>query len=90
MANKRNLTDTTVELMRSMCKGVAFGQDAILATSGLADIQTVKMMFTNDSLVAVLDLDCGANCSVPTKLIVGASLIEKYNSYPCEDETCTG
>ena len=39
MSNKKNLTDTTVELMRSMCKGVAFGQNAVLATSNLAHIQ---------------------------------------------------
>lgn len=39
MSNKQNFTGITTELMRSMCRGVAFGQDAVLATSGLADIQ---------------------------------------------------
>ena len=86
MQNKKVLTDITKELMKSMCKGVAFGQDAILATSSLVDIQTVKVLFSSDAL----DLDCGANCTVPTKLVVGSSLEDKYSSYSCGEETCSG
>merc|ERR1712193_235159 len=89
MANKKNFTDTTIDIMKSMCKGIAFGQDAILSESSLADIQTVKILFSNESSGSV-DLDCGAKCDVPTKLIVGASLEEKYSSYTCGDETCAG
>jgi len=89
MSNKKVLTDITTDLMKSMCKGIAFGQDAILATSSLADIQTVKVLFSNDSSVAV-DLDCGSNCTVPTKLVAGSSLEGKYSSYACGEETCSG
>merc|ERR550519_2072899 len=89
MANKKNFTDTTIDIMKSMCKGIAFGQDAILSESTLADIQTVKILFSNESSGSV-DLDCGAKCDIPTKLIVGASLEEKYSSYICGDETCAG
>ena len=87
MANKKILTDITIDLMKSMCKGIAFGQDAILATSGIADIQTVKVLFSSSS---TLNLDCGASCQVPTMLVAGSSLEQKYSSYACGEETCSG
>ena len=46
MSSKQNFTGITTELMRSMCRGVAFGQDAVLATSGLADIQVTFHAWT--------------------------------------------
>merc|ERR1719428_466247 len=89
MSNKKVLTDITSDLMKSMCKGIAFGQDATLATSSLADVQTVKVLFSIDSSVAA-DLDCGSNSTVPTKLVAGSSLEGKYRSYACGEETCSG
>merc|ERR550519_811086 len=89
MANKKNFTDTTIDIMKSMCKGIAFGQDAILSESTLADIQTVKVLFSNESSSSV-DLGCGGNCTLPSKLLAGASLEEMYSSYTCGDETCAG
>merc|ERR1712062_280429 len=79
----------TVDIMKSMCKGIAFGQDAILSESTLADIQTVKVLFSNESSSSV-DLGCGGNCTLPSKLLAGASLEEMYSSYTCGDETCAG
>ena len=54
MAQKKELTDLTVELMRSMCRGIAFGQDAIMATSNLADIQTVIILLILYSAVNLI------------------------------------
>ena len=90
MTNKNTLTDLTAELMSSMCNGVVFGQDAILSTSDLLDIQVVKVLLSTDTSTAV-DLGCGAQCEEPSgQLIFGSTLEEMYTSYQCEEEICTG
>ena len=91
MANKLNFTDTTRDLIISMCRGVEIGQGAIIAVNDMADIQVVNQLFSNVSDVAdAVDLDCGGNCTSPTKLVLGASLESAYSEYSCEDTTCAG
>ena len=49
----------------------------------------MKVLFESNGTDAV-KLGCGSSCGNASMLVVGSSLEEKYNSYPCEDETCSG
>jgi len=89
MSNKKKLTEKTNDFIQSMCSSITLGQNAVLPTSDLVHIQTVKVSFSNNSSVSV-DLGCGGSCVTPSKLIVGAALEEKYKSYTCADEMCQG
>ena len=92
MKLKQTFTNLTSVLLTGMCQQLTFGQPAVLATGGLANLQSVMQVFANASTTSI-ELNCGGgvNCSLSSKLFLGDSLVNEYSSYECGDsDKCTG
>ena len=89
MKLKTTFTNLTTTLLKAMCQQLAFGQPAVIAKGHLANLQSKKQVFANVTIRAI-DLNCGANCTVPTRSVLGSSIEAMYSSYSCGNGNCTG
>ena len=91
MTAKDVFTDLTTDLIIAMCRDIAFDQSGVIAKSTIANIQVVKNTFSNVTVPSnAVDLNCGSNCTVPTKVVLGSQLESMYNSWACGSENCSG
>lgn len=91
MIAKKVFTDLTNDLIIAMCRDISFGQPPVYAQSGIANIHTEKNLFVNVSGSSeTIDLNCGSNCTSPTKVILGQTLEDMYTSWSCGIDTCSG
>ena len=86
---KKTYVELNSKLLTAMCKNIAYGQTATVAISKLAILSVMKRAFdgvTNTSM----ELSCGKNCSMQSKVVFGQTLEDTYGSWGCGSEICTG